>query len=146
MERWREQVHSAAVAARISLGAAIDETGSRMLQSSCEQLHRAAARGVESLNRLVVALEGDLSGSTDLPLGAACPPIAVEDARILVDSITGIIADIEHFVLRPAEDAMEEDEALMIKRLVGQCWGWLVCDLQDPIWQAHPELAPNGDA
>lgn len=111
-----------------------------------EQLRCAAQRSLLAMSRLRATLAETDSVDREMTRRQAAwsfPRLEEAKARLLLDGLNGFIREMEHTLLIPAEERLGQDELVELKRLVGQVWGWIACDLQYPIWQQHPETAPS---
>lgn len=114
-------------------------------KDEAEALRLAKGRSLEALQRLEAELAGEPHSVADLSrMGgeAQLPELSEPTARKMLQELDAIIAHVEHTVLVPAEDELSGEALGRLRRLVGQTWGWIVCDLQDPLWRQYPELAP----
>lgn len=128
------------------LNRAIEKSSASLNPEEAEQLREAARRSATALNSLRAKLSGQQDPSVDLADMAAVsrfPVLREPEARLLLRELDGIIADVEREVLVPAEKELSGDELTGLKRAIGEVWGWIVCDLQDPIWKQHPHAAPS---
>lgn len=133
-------------AARERLNEAIEVVSASLTTEDAEILRSAALRSLEAMRVLEDALAGQPHSERDLSQQTCprLPKFEQQMAREFVLELNAVIAEIEHNILAPAEEQLSGDPLSRLRRLVGQVWGWIVCDLQDPIWRQYPDLAPPG--
>lgn len=129
------------------LARAIETSAAGLNAGEAEQLREAARRSATALSRLQAGLAERATADRNAPPSATAwqfPILGEPAARSLLHELDGIIADVEREVLVPAEKELSGEELANLKRAIGQVWGWIVCDLQDPVWKQFPKMAPSG--
>jgi hypothetical protein len=127
------------------LSRAIETSAAGLNPDEAETLRGASRRSATALSRLRARLAGQDMADVDPAHSATEFPLLREPAaRSLLNELDGIIGDVEQEILVPAEKELSSEELAKLKRAIGQVWGWIVCDLQDPIWKQFPQTAPSG--
>jgi hypothetical protein len=124
---------------------AVETACASVSEKEADALRAAKGRSVEALQRLGAVLAGKLHSVEELSRTGGdgqLPELSEAAARKLLKELDDIIAHVEHTVLEPAEQELKGEALGTLRRLVGQAWGWIVCDLQDPLWRQYPKLAP----
>jgi len=128
------------------LSRAIEASTAGLDPDEAEQLREASRRSATALERLQARIAGQPAPEQDLAkktIAWRFPRLREPAARWLLNELDRIIADIEHEILVPAEKELSSEQLAELKRAIGQVWGWIVCDLQDPLWKQYPQTAPS---
>lgn len=142
----RDELAKAIDASLSRLRQAIELASSELAPRAAEQLHCSASRSISAMKRLRAKIDRDIGLDVDEAQTNACfkfPTLGEASARWMLNELDEIIREVERNVLVPAEARLSGKELDDIKRLVGQVWGWMVCDLQDPLWQQYPDATPS---
>jgi len=113
-----------------------------------DHLRRSAHRTSAAFEQLLRSMTNNhvLDGGMASTAEYEFPHMEPEVATSFVRGVDAVIADLEHNVLERMERAnLEPNDLKRLKRELGEVWGWIVCDLQHPIWLKYPELAPRDD-
>lgn len=140
-ESWARSV----TVAITRLNHAVETACASTSATDAEVFRLAKGRSLEALQQLEAMLAGQPHSAVDLsrmgPEGQI-PELGEPAARKMLEELDEIIAHVEHTVLEPAEHELSGEALGTLRRLVGQAWGWIICDLQDPLWRQYPKLAP----
>lgn len=74
------------------------------------------------------------------------PAMRRDVAALLLRDLDALIHLTERSILQPIEGDLAEGQRREFRRRIGQLWGWIVCDLQDPLWRQYPEFSPSNRA
>jgi hypothetical protein len=133
---------SIAIAKRM-LTDAVEAACSSLDDSEAKEFRLAMSRSQDALRSLESHLAGKTRAEESQPSHQGrVPHLGATTARRFLGDLDEIIAYIERSVLDPAERTLEADALTSVRQLVGQAWGWIICDLQDPLWREYPEMAP----
>ena len=109
-------------------------------------LRRAAMRTANAFSQLrAFLLRDEMIVKLQTNSTPALPSLSEDSASVLLKELDVIVVELEKGVLDPLEHALSLQDLEVLKRIIGQIWGWMVCDLQDPLWRTYPHLAPQHD-
>lgn len=147
MLTFAESMHAVISRSIDRLCRAIETSAAGLNPDEAEQLREASRRSATALSCLQASLAGQHTAEAD-PAHSTTewkfPPLREPVARLLLNELDGIIVDVEREILMPAEKELNSEELAKLKRAIGQVWGWIVCDLQDPIWTQFPQTSRSG--
>lgn len=126
------------------LDEAIARAGEGLEESVTNPLRASTVRTRLALEHLAALLQAEnpsLYNAPSIAFGSVAPLLPRDRAEALLNALSGLVSGIEHRILVPLEELLVDESAVAaVRKQVGQTWGWMFCDIQDPLLQQHPEL------